>query len=341
MQRPVLFLARSWHGYGGMQRLNHDVVHCVGSTRSSFLCLHPTHRSFQSFLSFCTRSVLTAWHWRGRNARIHLSDCVLLPLGILCAWISNATLSVTACGLDVVYKNYVYQRIVRWGLKHVDHVICISDATAVEVYKRGVSRDVVSVIPCGISVDATFVEKDRSPFLLVTVGRLIQRKGIAWFIEFVFPSLHQLYPQIQYCIIGNGPERQHIHSLIRKNALQHSVTLLDNASDDVCKEILERAQLFIAPNISVPGDMEGFGIVCIEASGAGLPVIAAQLEGLESAVLSEKTGRFFRAGDAEDCMQTIVHMIEAPLVSGDVYQATRSHFAWTRLTPLYNNVFDS
>lgn len=341
MHRPVLFLARSWHGYGGMQRLNHDVVHFVGSTRSSFLCLHLAHRSFRSFLSFCTRSVLTAWHWRGRHARIHLSDCTVLPLGILCAWISNATLSVTACGLDVVYRNYVYQRIVRWGLKYVDHVICISEVTAVEVCKRGVSRDVVSVIPCGISVDATFVEKDRSPFLLVTVGRLIQRKGITWFIESVLPFLREIYPDIHYCVIGNGPERRSILSVIRKKGLQNTVTLLDNASDDVRKEILERAQLFVAPNISVPGDMEGFGIVCIEASGAGLPIIAADIEGLKSAVMSEKTGRFFHAGDADDCVRMIRKMIDEPLAPVSVHQETLSQFSWNRLIPLYNNVFDS
>jgi phosphatidyl-myo-inositol dimannoside synthase len=340
MERPILFIARSWHGHGGMQRLNRDVVQHVGGSRSSFVCIHPQNRSIGSFLSFCFRALLQSVHLRGSDARIHLADAAALPLGIVCAWIGGTKLSVTACGLDVVYPRFWYQWMIRFCLRFPDHVICISHATAEVAHKRGVPADRITVIPCGIDPPDRQLSV-RDPYLLLTVGRVVRRKGVAWFVEHVFPKMLEEQPDLRYIIIGDGPERLRILRLIDRLHVGYAVKLLAHVPDDARDAALRAASVFVVPNIAVAGDMEGFGIVCLEAASRGLQVAAARIDGLTDAVMDGETGRFFVSGDAEDCARVIRQMIARPLADADVTRVVIDRFAWSTLVPLYNNVWNA
>ncbi len=341
MQRPVLFIARSWSGYGGLQRLNRDVTRFVGGNRSGFLCLHPAHPTVWSFLSFVFRSLLAAIEHRRANGRVHVGDAAALPLGILCAWLGGMNLSVTASGLDVIYPYWWYQLIIPFCLRRADRVICVSAATAEEVKKRGVSEERIVIIPCGIDPASALPHTQRDPHLLATVGRLVKRKGVAWFLEHVFLLLHQNFPHLRYVIVGDGPQRKKIETIIRRLKLRDAVYLFPHASDAERLEVLSEASLFVAPNIHVRGDMEGFGIVCLEAAAAGLPIAASSIDGLQDAVIEGETGMFFTPEDPEECARVIKHMIDHPMNSTTVHEAVMNHFAWNKLVPLYHNVFDS
>jgi phosphatidyl-myo-inositol dimannoside synthase len=338
--RPVLFIARSWHGHGGMQRLNRDVATHVGGSRTGFQCVHPAGRSVWATLGFCCHALAAALHLRGKNGRVHVADAAALPLGVVCAWLGHMRVSVTACGLDVIYPKRWYQWMIRRCLRQVDQVICISNATAQEVRKRGVTTDRITVIPCGIDpVPAMHTES--IPSLIVTVGRLVKRKGVAWFIEHVFPQLKVLHPDLHYVIAGSGPEYRSITSAIRRLHLENAVTVMSGLSDAQRSELLHSASVFVAPNIAVRGDMEGFGIVCLEAAASGVPVAAARIEGVQDAVIDGETGMFFAVGDADGCVQTMHRLLEHPLDSDSVRRAALNRFAWPRLVPLYHDVFNA
>jgi glycosyltransferase involved in cell wall biosynthesis len=341
MQRPVLFLARSWHGHGGMQRLNRDVTGYLLQDRgSSFQVFHPKSRSVFSSMSFCVRSMIAAFKLRRRSARIHVADAAGLPLGVICRWLSGGVLSATVCGLDVVYPKRWYQMMLRFCLERCDKVICISDATAEEVHKRGIVAEKITVIPCGIHPEDRSASSTRDPQLLVTVGRLVPRKGVAWFVEHVFPRLLATNPDLHYIIIGDGPEHRKIALIIDRLHLSDSVSIWTDASDDVCKSVLDTASLFVAPNIHIDGDMEGFGIVCLEAGERGLQIAAANIEGLKDAVIDGQTGRFFESENADDCVRVIGEMLRQPLDPSVVRTVTLDHFSWEQIIPLYHDVFD-
>ena len=340
MDRPVLFLARSWHGAGGMQRLNRDVAAQFLNLRGGrFHEIHPASRSLVVLCAFCIRSMIAAYRLRGHRPYVHASDVATLPLALVCARISRGIPGTTACGLDVIWPKRWYQALIRFCLQRCDRVICISAATAREVQHRGVDDSRIAVIPCGIDPSSNPLNGQRDPHLIVTVGRLVRRKGVAWFIEHVFPSLLRDDPALRYVVVGRGPEEAHIRHLIHRLKLDDSVSLWTDVSDEAHTALLDAAAVFVAPNIPVPGDMEGFGIVCIEAGERGLQTVAADLEGLTDAVIDGTTGQLFPAEDASGCMETVRRMLDKPMNPDTVRSATVDRFSWSRIIPLYDDVF--
>ena len=77
------------------------------------------------------------------------------------------------------------------------------------------------------------------------------------------------------------------------------VRCLGKISEDELVELYRRGQLFVMPNIVVPGDMEGFGIVMLEAGACGLPTLAADLEGIRDVIDEGINGWFAPTEDAD------------------------------------------
>lgn len=301
--------------------------------------IFPTKPGFLSLVAFAYRSVLAGVR-AGRSVHIHLGDASLCPLGALLTSLTGAKVSVTVAGLDVIYERWWYQWLIRWSLPKMHRVCSISQATAEEGRKRGVQGDRIVVIPCGI--DTTNLSYHSSPNPnpnsnpnLLIIGRLIPRKGTVWFVDAVLPLLLKRVPHLQLRIIGDGPDHSILERLVRCNCLGDHLQLLGAVDDERRNAEIFAADLFVMPTIPVAGDMEGFGIVCLEASARGLPVIAARLDGVQDAVLDGQTGQFFTPGDAEDCVRVILDALQYPLDPLEVAAATKAHYDWSYLIERY------
>lgn len=304
---------------------------------------YPKRRGVVSLVGFACRSLIAGLR-AGKSTHIHLGDASLCPLGVLIVAVTGAKVSVTVAGLDVIYNAWWYQPLLRWSIRRMNTVCAISQAAADAAEKRGVPKSRIVIIPCGIDTQNLPLRPSPSPnpnpnIVLLSIGRLISRKGIAWFTDQVMPLLLETYPTLQYRIVGDGPERSVIEDSIDRRGLAAHVTLLGSCDDEERDAEILGADLLIVPNISVPGDIEGFGIVCIEASARGLPVAAANREGVRDAVQERETGRFFESGNAADATRVIGEMLRTPFDPLEVEQATAIHYDWARLFPLYENVF--
>ena len=60
--------------------------------------------------------------------------------------------------------------------------------------------------------------------------------------------------------------------------------MIGEVSDDMLAAAYRSADVMVMPNIPVRGDMEGFGLVALEAAAAGLPVVASRIEGITDAI---------------------------------------------------------
>ena len=277
---------------------------------------------------------------------IHIGDALLSPLGLLLKILFNVKTSINIAGLDIIFTFPGYQWIIPKCVAKFDLIICISQATREECIQRGIPEQKCVIIPCGIypkKWESNATKKDLEEIIqanitdkkiFITVGRLVERKGVAWFIQNVFNKLKN---NSVYLIIGEGPERERIQELITRFHLEHDVFLLGKILDETLKIIYSTADAFIMPNIQVQGTMEGFGIVAIEASSTGLPVIASDCEGIRDAIISGKTGTLVIPKDRNTYLQLLNHL---PITNRQsVKKETIQKYSWDAIGKEYIHQF--
>jgi glycosyltransferase involved in cell wall biosynthesis len=287
---------------------------------------------------------------------VYLQDGLLAPIGLFLK-IFGKPVAITIHGLDITFDNIFYQFITPRCVKRLDKIICISEATKHECIKRGIPENKLYIIPNGISDDYYISEdkmilrgklkrelnlplKDKK--ILLSVGRLVERKGFYWFIGEVVPKLFNKRNDFVYLIVGDGKLREKIKELIYKNDLLDCVFMLGQTDDQTLKLLFNISDVFIIPNIPVKGDIEGFGIVALEAASCGLPVIASRLEGLKDAIVEGKNGFLVRPYNINEFTSMIIKIIESERdckFSQSIRDYTITHFDWEWISKSYLNCF--
>lgn len=252
---------------------------------------------------------------------IHMQDAVQAPVGWLLHVIFRKPYIVVAHGLDITFEKGFYQKIILPFVRRADEVISISSATKDEADKRGVDSKKSVVITLGTHDDYGVVRPDRQLLgehlgldltkknLLLTTGRLVKRKGVAWFIENALPKLVRHDKNIMYLIAGKGGQQEVIEAAIAKTKLEKNVKLLGRVSDEDRTLLYTSCDVFVMPNIVVAGDMEGFGIVVHEAATAQLPVVASGIEGILDALKDGKNGVLVETRDADAFVKEIESLL--------------------------------
>lgn len=280
-----------------------------------------------------------------------IGDGLMCMCGTVCRWFARHTKRIVILhGLDITYKNPVYQFYLRLFLKKSCNLfICNSKNTKRIVKEWGVARNVIVITP-GINIEA-FSGEDKKPdefrkkydiprgnMILMTVGRLIRRKGVAWFVSHVMPQLED----VTYLVVGEGCERERIQEAVKDNHLEKSVRLLGRISDEEWKECYQNADVFVMPNIRVENDVEGFGIVAAEASLSGLIVVASNIDGIPDAIHHGKNGILVESEDKEGYCETLQrireHLGEYKELAEQYSKYTKEHFSWDSICEVYRDV---
>lgn len=323
----IVLISRKGAGIGGMQQYSADLYTALQQAGVSvqFITLRHWWLLPVWLVKVCTLRQVT---------HLHFLDAALSPLAFaLKRRYPSAKFLLTAHGLDVLYPAPWYQKMLQKTLSVFDIYIAVSEATAELLLGYGIHRNTVTVLCPGVW--PTTSTGHPSGIKLITVGRLIKRKGIAWFIEQVLPVVLQKFPNTEYHIVGTGPEKQHVQTMVKDKQLETHVVLHGQLTAKERDVLLLQSSIAIQPNIAVVGDMEGFGISCIEASRIGVPVLAANIEGLKDSVIDGKTGYHFPAGDADSCFQVLERMITDPLSSEKIMRATEQQFSWPTIASQY------
>lgn len=128
---------------------------------------------------------------------------------------------------------------------------------------------------------------DERTKVVLAVGRLVPRKGIDTLIQ-AMERLKTQFPEARLVVIGDGPLYQAWSDLAL--LLNVPVTWVRQADDELVNKWYASADIFCLPGQEKTDDIEGFGIVYLEAASHGLPVIAGQGGGVDEAVLDGVTG---------------------------------------------------
>jgi glycosyltransferase involved in cell wall biosynthesis/GT2 family glycosyltransferase len=197
------------------------------------------------------------------------------------------------------HANDLFQRraLLRRKLERARFVACISEWHR-ELYREVWPGDAgrYPVIRCGVETDSWNLPEEArggdGPFVLLTVGRLIPKKGIDILIRAAGSRRSRPGRPWQVWVAGDGPERARWMELANECGCDGSVRWLGMVSNRRVRQLMTEADAFILPcRTDEKGDRDGIPVVLMEAMACGLPVVAGDLPSIRELVEDGVTGR--------------------------------------------------
>lgn len=328
--RPLFVTRKYPPSLGGMQTLAASVWKALerGAPGARLIAHGGSNRALPAWLLRALPRIALALG-RGSVDSVLTGDALMYALCeplFLARNIPNATI---INGADVTYANGLYRMIVHPALRRAPLVIAISRATADAAVAIGVARERVSIVRLGVESPPVISEsreeaaaslrrrfdiaEDR--IILVTLGRLVRRKGVVWFVRSV---LSRMPANVMYVVAGDGPMRAQLVRSVAELGLGERVRVLGAVDDTDRERVLRGADIFVQPNIPVAGDMEGFGLVLLEAAMRGTPTVASAIEGILDAVVDGRTGLLVPAGDADAWTERLTTLVSSASALRDI-----------------------
>lgn len=349
---------------GGMERLNQHLVAELargfevevcgpsvshGSMPPGVAFRGAPLRPLPAFLAAGTFNALAAAA-RRKPALVLAGSGLTAPLALAAARLAAAPAAAYLHGLDIAVDHPLYQRLWVQRFRRLDLVLVNSRSTAALAESAGVDRGRIRVVHPGVELppwNPALGLDFRQRFelgarpLLLSVGRLTQRKGIAEFIREAMPSLVSAHPDLFLAIIGGeaanalkggaAGQRQRIAALVRELGLERNVGLLGPQDDAVLRAAFFAARALVFPVLDLPGDTEGFGMVAVEAAAHGLATVAFAVGGVTDAVSDPLTGSLLRPGDYAGMSRCLDQLLRGEDATEDAKLRRRAYagqFEW-------------
>ncbi len=183
-------------------------------------------------------------------------------------------------------------------LHHADRIIAVSHYTARLVRALVRSRTQVDVlhpwpaphfVPGARAVARARLHLPPGARVLLTVARLEKRKGVDRVLR-ALPLVMREVPDLLYLVVGRGPARRVWEQLAASLGVGPRVRWVGHVDDRMLVACYQAADLFVMTPTPGPSEVEGFGMVFVEAAACGLPAVAGVNGGTPEAVLHDRTG---------------------------------------------------
>jgi phosphatidylinositol alpha-1,6-mannosyltransferase len=147
--------------------------------------------------------------------------------------------------------------------------------------------------------------------VIVCVSRLVKRKGQDVLIR-ALPAIRRAVPDVAVLFVGAGPYRDELGELARSEHVAEDVVFAGGVTHDELAGHYAAGDVFAMPCRTRRGgmDVEGLGIVYLEASAVGLPVLAGDSGGAPDAVLEGETGYVVDGGDVSAVAAKLVTLLQ-------------------------------
>lgn len=170
---------------------------------------------------------------------------------------------------------------------------------------------------------------------VLTVGRLQKRKGHDQMIRAV-DKLRIEIPSILYAICGVGEQREHLNEMVTELGLESHVKFMGEVNDARLLQAYQQCDVFALPNREVNRDIEGFGMVLVEAQACGKPVVAGDSGGTRETMEVGVTGHIVDCALVDPLAECIAELLLNPLeckaMGVRARQFVQQRFDWTALT---------
>jgi phosphatidylinositol alpha-1,6-mannosyltransferase len=247
------------------------------------------------------------------------------PLGLLSVSMKRAGVEKTVAlthGHEVWWaKVFPFNLAMRRIAATVDTLTYLGDFTQ-QAISRSISKKsaqaMVRIAP-GIDiehfspVDSSKLRKElnlEGKKVIVSVGRLVHRKGQDHLIQSL-PEIVKRVPNAHLLMVGKGPYLDHLAKLVAVNKLEDHVSFIGRIQYAELPQFICAGDVFAMPSRSRFGglEVEGLGIVYLEASACGLPVVAGESGGAPDAVIEGVTGLVVDGTNYTEITDAIVSLL--------------------------------
>lgn len=368
----ILFVSHKYPpNVGGMEKQSFELINTAALYLKAHTLVYDNKESVLTFFLQLNRRILEKVKENPGIKLIHFNDGLIASLASFHKGYCHLKRVVTIHGLDIVFPFSYFQKKVVPRFNAFDQIIAVSQATAEAAQLRGIDPSKIIIIPNGvdpIQVSAQVAEKTSgSEPYFITLGRAVKRKGFSWLMKDVIPAiqgdfkllmvgpfdqeptwkerlLHLMPAKVYHLMtlfLGYPTDQQAIRKLLK--AYPEKIQHLGKVPFEQLKSLLTNAQAFLMPNIEVPGDMEGFGLVCLEASTAGTIVVASELEGITSAVTHNCNGLLLASKNQNAWVEQLQAILEDPAyykkLSFQFKQNTLKQYSWDIMARSYCQSF--
>lgn len=377
MKKKILFITRNLPPLiGGMERLNWHIADELSKDYDVLLISHseaktiaPSKASFYGvilnplplFLIFAF--IKTFWICLTQRPDILFAGSGLTaPITVFWAKIFRKKSLIYIHGLDIGTDNLAYNLIWVPSIRMADKVIANSTPTFEICIQKGVHQNKLEIIHPGVSfpplpknIDLINKLKNEHQLnnskILISVGRLTQRKGLNEFIDFCLPEIIKNHPNTKLVIIGDTPNqslnknlqsKKLISSTARKHGIENHLIFTGNISDDkILSSFYYLADVHIFPVKHISKDPEGFGMVAIEAAAHGTPTVAFSTGGIVDAVENSRSGFLIKNENYEQLKINIIKILENKGIIPPIQCKNYAEkFAWYNLSKKFNTILE-
>jgi len=227
------------------------------------------------------------------------------------------------------------QRPMGLALRRTDRLIAVSQASARFCRSLGCPEKRITVVPNGVDlscfngeVDAFAMRKELGigdEPLVVTALRLVRRKSPELLVS-AFTRVLEVVPDAKLAVAGSGRQRENLSRQVNSMNIANSVFMVGGLAKEKVAQLMAAADVFV-----LPSKMESFGLVLLEASATGVPIVCSNAGGVPEVFQDGFNALLYPPGDDIAMAKAIVRLIQdrelAKTISANAV-ATSRRFTW-------------
>jgi phosphatidyl-myo-inositol dimannoside synthase len=250
-------------------------------------------------------------------------------------------------GLDLVVDSFIYQRVFTPSLRTLNTTLVNSQNTRKIAIEKGIHEERIFTINPGTQIpeipDRKILEQFRADFdipfkrNILFVGRMTKRKGLSQFIKFSLKSILDEAPEAGLIVVGENP-KDSLNKMGEENEVVETISALDKKtqnrivflgqlSNQDLVSCYATSDVLIFPLVETPGDIEGFGMVAIEAAALGTSTVAFDTGGIRDAV-SSQNGKLIPTGQYELFSSAVIDSLRNQEPDSSSCIAHAEMFSW-------------
>lgn len=361
---------------GGMERLNWHIADELSQDHDIMLISHtkaramaPPKASFYGVtlnplpLFLILAFIRTFWICLTQRPDILFAGSGLTaPIAVFWAKIFRKKSLVYIHGLDIENDSRIYHLVWTPFIRAANHIITNSSPTRDLCLKKNILSMKISIIHPGVTFPAksqnhTVMQEMKEKLdlnnkkILLSVGRLTERKGLSEFIELSLPQIVKKNPNVILLIVGDSANhalnkniqtRNQLIKIAQTHNMDKYLCFAGKVTDQELSSLFYLSSIHIFPVKHIANDPEGFGMVAIEAATHGIPTIGFATGGVIDAVEQQKSGFLVENNNYQELSNAVTQFLQNNTsINRETCQNYAEKFSWNNMRMKLTYLFDN